>query len=63
MDEIIYISLHYRAASKHSGIDTQYMYQSGIIILMIIHPCEGKILNPGDKNYKNIMEQMKRWRK
>ena len=63
MDKITDMSLHYGAASPYSGIDTKFMYESGIVSLMIFHPCKHNVLNRGDGNYNNIMKQMKKWRK
>ena len=63
MDKITDMSLHYGGASTYSGIDTKFMYESGIVSVVIFHLYKCNFLNRGDENYNNIMKQTKKWRK
>ena len=62
-NQITVMSLRYGGASKYSGVSTTPMYSSGIVSLMIFHPCKQNLVKRGEENYSVICKQTRKWRR
>ena len=62
-NKITDMTFHYGRASKYFGMSTTHMYSSGIVSLMIFHPCKQKLAKRGQENYNTISKQTRKWRR